>query len=111
MQDIFVTWEIMEDEMNRITNVMRPRHAGFKIATCAVALLLGWSAPSHAAKWTPLTNPSPSSSGTMMLLTDGTVMVQGNPFNTWMRLTPSAKGSYADGCAPRAQKAERLSSA
>src|SRR5258705_6211136 len=85
------------DEMDRTTNVMRPTHAGFKIASCAVALLFGWSAPSYAAKWTPLTNPSPTPGGTMMLLTDGTVMVQGYPFNTWMRLTPSAKGSYADG--------------
>jgi hypothetical protein len=83
--------------MDRTTNVMRPTHAGFKIASCAVALLFGWSAPSYAAKWTPLTSPSPTPGGTMMLLTDGTVMVQGNPFNTWMRLTPSAKGSYTDG--------------
>jgi hypothetical protein len=33
----------------------------------------------------------------MMLLTDGTVMVQGNPYESWMRLTPSANGSYANG--------------
>ena len=85
------------DEMNRVTNTRLPRHAGLKSWTWAITLLLGWSVPSHGAKWTPLTNPSPSSAGTMMLLTDGTVMVQGNPFNTWMRLTPSAKGSYADG--------------
>lgn len=83
--------------MNRVTNFVSPRQASFAIATYAVALLLGWSTPSHAAKWTPLSNLSPSSSGTMMLLTDGTVMVQGNPFNTWVRLTPSTKGSYADG--------------
>jgi Kelch motif len=68
------------------------------VLSSAIALVLLASARNvHAAQWTPLTNPSPSPSGTMMLLTDGTVMVQGNPLNTWMRLTPSAKGSYADG--------------
>lgn len=67
------------------------------IAAGALALTLGWSAASPAATWTKLTNVAPGSTGTMMLLTDGTVMVQGNPFNRWMRLTPSATGSYVDG--------------
>lgn len=73
------------------------------LSACAVGILLGSYASAYAAKWTQVTNlaPSldapPSATGTMLLLTDGTVMVQGNPLNTWMRLTPSAKGSYADG--------------
>ena len=54
--------------------------------------------------WTQLTNLAPSDQGTstMMLLSDGTVMVQGggNPTTvtkTWYRLTPDATGSYANG--------------
>jgi hypothetical protein len=77
---------------------MRPTHAGFKIASCAVAFLFGWSAPSYAANWTPLTNPSPTPGGTMMLLTDGTVMVQGHPFKgpiRFRRHTSSADGTTA----------------
>ncbi|HEU4373242.1 MAG TPA: kelch repeat-containing protein [Telluria sp.] len=64
---------------------------------CALALTVAWSAPAQAAKWTALTNPAPSAAGTMMLLTDGTVMVHGSPADTWMRLSPAANGSYADG--------------
>jgi hypothetical protein len=48
--------------------------------------------------WTALTNPAPDGTGTMLLLTDGTVMVQGyNPGNNWMRLTPDATGGYVNG--------------
>src|SRR5262249_10335493 len=53
--------------------------------------------------WTPLVNPAPGAIGTMMLLSDGTVMAQGGggddlpPTNVWYRLTPSISGSYAKG--------------
>lgn len=67
------------------------------IANCSLALMVGWSLPSDAATWTKLTHAAPGYTGTMLLLTDGTVMTQGIPFNTWMRLTPSATGSYIDG--------------
>ncbi len=57
-----------------------------------------------SATWTPLTNqfPDPGGTGTMMLLSDGTVMVQDNGFdptkyNQWFRLTPDAGGNYANG--------------
>jgi len=57
------------------------------------AALPGW-----AADWTKLTNAAPDSAGTMLLLTDGTVMVQGySPGNNWMRLTPDITGSYVNG--------------
>lgn len=67
------------------------------VLTCALALIVGWSASAQAAKWTQLTNLAPSAAGTMLLLTDGTVMVQGSPADTWMQLSPAANGSYADG--------------
>ncbi len=48
--------------------------------------------------WTPLVNLAPSTTGTMLLLSDGTVMVQGDGVsNAWYRLTPDAAGSYSDG--------------
>jgi predicted outer membrane repeat protein len=51
--------------------------------------------------WTPLTNLDPGLGGTMLLLTDGTVLVHGsgNSFsgNTWFKLTPDASGSYVNG--------------
>jgi hypothetical protein len=51
--------------------------------------------------WTPLTNPAPENIGTMLLLSDGTVMAQGGGgdtvSNAWYRLTPNSSGSYANG--------------
>ncbi len=48
--------------------------------------------------WTPLANLAPSTTGTMLLLSDGTVMVQGGGVtNTWYRLTPDATGRYVNG--------------
>jgi Kelch motif protein len=72
--------------------------------TCT--LLTGWASPSNAQSWTPLVNLSPDFAGTMMLLTDGSVMVQGYPGtvgttrfdgSNWMRLMPDATGSYING--------------
>ena len=52
--------------------------------------------------WTPLTNliPDPNGAQTMMLLTDGTIMVMGgsdNASNVWYGLTPDTSGSYING--------------
>jgi hypothetical protein len=48
--------------------------------------------------WTPLAHAPPTTIGTMILLSDGTVMGQA-PGGTaaWYRLTPDATGSYANG--------------
>lgn len=74
------------------------RSAGL-CATVVVALI---SLPikSNAASWTKLTNLAPAQYGTntMMLLTDGTVMVlSGDDLQHWLRLTPDLHGSYIDG--------------
>ncbi len=49
--------------------------------------------------WNPVTLPDPAgTSGTMILLSDGSVMVQsGGVTNQMKRLTPDATGSYANG--------------
>jgi hypothetical protein len=66
--------------------------------TLSMVLLLAWSVSGQAATWTRLTFLPPDSAGTMILLTDGTVMVQGySPGNNWMRLTPNSTGSYING--------------
>ena len=51
-----------------------------------------------AGLWTPLVNAVPGAE-TMMLLTDGSVMVHtgGGVSKTWSKLTPSPSGSYIDG--------------
>jgi hypothetical protein len=52
--------------------------------------------------WLPLTNPVPINPGAMILLTDGTVLVQdqgskNNGSSQWWRFSPDSTGSYADG--------------
>jgi hypothetical protein len=58
-----------------------------------------------ASPWTPLVNPPPfGTPGTMLLESDGTVLVHDEPdndvtggTNAWWKLTPDSQGSYADG--------------
>jgi hypothetical protein len=58
-----------------------------------------------ASPWTPLVNPPPfGTPGTMLLESDGTVLVHNEPDNNttggtsdWWRLTPDSGGSYIDG--------------
>jgi hypothetical protein len=58
-----------------------------------------------ASPWTPLANPPPfGTPGTMLLESDGTVLVHDEPNNNvtagsneWWKLTPAANGSYIDG--------------
>jgi hypothetical protein len=66
------------------------------IFSCTVTgLLLGAS----SATWTKVNNPIPPGGGPgrMMLLTDGTVMMQSGIGQNWVRLTPDIKGSYING--------------
>lgn len=71
------------------------------VALCAAATLTTTrvqAKPAATGTWTQLTNLAPDNTGVMMLLTDGSVMVQGyTPLSRWMRLTPDATGSYING--------------
>src|SRR5262245_61905620 len=61
-------------------------------------VLLALSVSSEAATWTPLTNAPPGGVGTMLLLTDGTVLAQQNGCgSTWFQLMPNSVGSYVNG--------------
>jgi hypothetical protein len=58
-------------------------------------------APAGASPWKALTNAPPFVPGTMLLQSDGTVLVHEEPetgaTTAWYRLTPDSKGNYADG--------------
>ncbi len=62
-------------------------------------MLLVLPVPGFAASWTKLTHPAPTTSGTgtMLLLTDGTVMILNGTGPNWLRLTPDSHGSYVKG--------------
>lgn len=47
--------------------------------------------------WSPLTNQPSFGGGTMLLLTDGAVMVQNSGTAHWWKLTPDPTGSYVNG--------------
>lgn len=47
--------------------------------------------------WGPLTHQPTFGAGTMLLLTDGTVMCQSSGTNQWSKLTPDNAGSYVNG--------------
>ena len=61
--------------------------------------------PGTVSPWTPLKNPPPfNTPGTMLLESNGTVLVHDEPdnnkiaaTNAWYKLTPDSKGSYIDG--------------
>jgi len=58
--------------------------------------LYPWTLAS-ASTWTRVANGAPSGAGVMLLLTDGTVMIQQGTTQNWMHLTPNASGSYING--------------
>ncbi len=61
--------------------------------------------PGTVSPWTPLKNPPPfSTPGTMLLESNGTVLVHDEPDSNklaatpaWYKLTPNSRGSYVDG--------------
>jgi len=66
-----------------------------KILIAVAALVL--SGISLAQTLQTLTNQPPAGVGMTFLLTDGTVMFQGNSSATWYKLTPDNTGSYLKG--------------
>src|SRR5579884_1786279 len=81
-----------------IVNKGQDRRVALGVLT-AVLLLGPASEVAGAASWTKLANPAPkgAQTGTMLLLTDGTIMIQNGPSAGWLRLTPDGKGSYING--------------
>jgi hypothetical protein len=74
--------------------------SGSGILCCCIALFFSavLSSQAVAASWTPLTNLAPANGlFVMLLLTDGSVIVQADDAQSWLKLTPDSKGSYVDG--------------
>jgi hypothetical protein len=54
-------------------------------------------APGTPSPWTALTNQAPFSPGSMLLQTDGTVLVHDDNTGNWWRLSPAYSGGYLNG--------------
>ena len=68
------------------------------VAAFVVSLLMNYSLVLAAGTWTPVTTNNPAGGcGTMMLLTDGTVMVLGGDSQSYTRLTADSSGNYING--------------
>jgi hypothetical protein len=65
-------------------------------AMLSCVLLLAIPQRAATATWSQVTR-APSGAGTMLLLTDGTIMIEASDSQSWMRLTPDAQGSYISG--------------
>jgi hypothetical protein len=63
----------------------------------AVAMLLSACCLLQAQTLTNLRNQPPDGAGISFLLTDGTVLTQGNQGQDWWKLTPDINGSYVNG--------------
>ncbi len=61
------------------------------------ALALATSATVNAQTLVNLTHPAPDGAETVLLLTDGRALVQGNGDSDWWTLTPDINGSYVNG--------------
>jgi hypothetical protein len=87
-------WSMRAPEARRRGRVSRAAQA----ATANVRAIESLECRRMLAGWTPLTNLAPAGVGTMLLMTDGTVMAQAGGISAqWMRLTPNASGSYVNG--------------
>src|SRR4051794_18022202 len=87
-------WSMRAPEARRRGRGSRAARAGSAIARAIEPL----ECRRMLAGWTPLTNLAPAGVGTMLLMTDGTVMAQAGGISAqWMRLTPNANGSYVNG--------------
>jgi hypothetical protein len=68
-----------------------------KLSLAIIILVLGASGLLPAQTLQTLVHQPPGGAGISFLLTDGTVMSQGNQLSNWVRLTPDNKGSYVNG--------------
>lgn len=73
------------------------RRRSLKPGLMAFMLFATGIGASHAASWTPVSSPTPLGSGTMLLLSNGKVMMQGNGGALWQLLSPNSAGSYIAG--------------
>src|SRR5579863_6826007 len=80
-----------------------PQHAPAHSSTQSqsrAAVKRAASTSNVASPWTPLTNQSPSGPNGIQLMiqsTDGSILVQAYDGQSWMKLTPDAKGSFING--------------
>ena len=74
--------------------------------TLAVVIVVMTAGSVVAQTWQPLTNQPTFSPGTVLLLTDGTILAHSEPnclsctstdYNSWYKLTPDINGSYVNG--------------
>jgi len=68
-----------------------------KAIFCAALVLFSLSEAASSAALLPLVNQPPDGAGIAFLLTDGTVLAQGNAESDWWKLTPDNTGSYVAG--------------
>ena len=78
-------------------SINRKSNTGSAGHLAAICFCLIAPASGVAATWAKVLAPAPGAAGVMLQLTDGTIMVQRDSSQNWMRLTPDASGNYVTG--------------
>jgi hypothetical protein len=102
---IVISWPQFVSAQDRVKPIPHPfdipQHAQASTRSQSRAAVKRASSTSNAASpWTPLTNQSPSGPNGIQIMiqgTDGSILVQSYDGQSWMKLTPDAKGSYING--------------
>ena len=81
------------DRLSHRDKVQKPMNRNF----AALSIFLALSSVASAQSLKTINNQPPDGSGIEFLLTDGTVMTQGNQLVDWYKLTPDNTGSYVRG--------------
>jgi hypothetical protein len=104
---VLISWPQFVAAQGRIKPIPHPfdvpQHAPAQASaqSPSSAVVNGTKSTSNAvSQWTPLTNQTPSGPNGVQIMiqaTDGSILVQAYDGQTWMKLTPDAKGSYING--------------
>jgi hypothetical protein len=104
---IVIAWPQFAAAQDRIKPIPHPfdipQHAPAQRTTQSqsrAAVKRASSTGRAVSPWTPLTNQSPSGPNGIQIMiqaTDGSILVQAYDGQSWMKLTPDAKGSYING--------------
>jgi hypothetical protein len=104
---ILISWPQFVAAQDRIKPLPHPfdipQHAPAQASTHSQSRAVVQRASSTSnvvSPWTPLTNQSPSGPNGIQIMiqaTDGSILVQAYDGQSWMKLTPDAKGSYING--------------
>jgi hypothetical protein len=93
----YILFDTFANQKHNTKEIFMIVHRLLRRAAAPTLLALCLSGAAHAGTWTPVANNPFDGCTTALLLTDGTVLVEGNTYHQWFKLTPDSAGNYANG--------------